>query len=232
LSEARANGALPVAREALRFVTRYATGFPRAAMGRSSTFRFDGSELHYLAHTHRWTWLTERAVEVPIAREAIARTGGGRVLEVGNVLGHYGSHRHLVLDRYERAPGVINRDVLEFEDSAGFDLIVTVSTLEHVGWDERPRVPGGAARAYQHLTGLVKPGGKLVATVPVGYNPEFDRAIRKQEIELSAFGALRRDMRRNVWHEVDPDAIWDVRYDELLCTAHGVVVCTYERPAG
>jgi hypothetical protein len=38
-----------------------------------------------------------------------------------------------VLDKYEQAPGVINEDVVSFSPPQKYDLIVSVSTLEHVG---------------------------------------------------------------------------------------------------
>ena len=36
---------------------------------------------------------------------------------------------HTVVDKYETAPGVLNRDILDVEDAAGFDLVVSISTL-------------------------------------------------------------------------------------------------------
>jgi hypothetical protein len=39
---------------------------------------------------------------------------GRNVLEVGNVLSHYFPVHHDVLDKYEKAKGVINEDVVEF----------------------------------------------------------------------------------------------------------------------
>ena len=39
------------------------------------------------------------------------------MLEVGNVLRHYRPQLdHLVVDKYEHAPGVLNRDVLDLDD--------------------------------------------------------------------------------------------------------------------
>lgn len=214
-----------------RWLAQYAAGVPDSVFGTSGAFGYAGRSYGYLVHRHNYTWLNERAVEVPIARAALAGVGDGRVLEVGNVLSHYGNVSHLVLDRYERAPGVINADVLVFEDVEGFELIVSVSTLEHVGWDERPRDPSAAERAFVHLTQLLTPGGRLVVTLPVGYNPALDSAIRDGRLGLSELRALRRQERRNIWREVNPADVWDAPYDPLLFTAHGIVVCHVERSA-
>jgi SAM-dependent methyltransferase len=215
----------------MRWAVQYATGFPRAGGRAAGAFTFDGASHEYLVDRYNWTWLNERAVEVPIARTAVERAGSGRVLEVGHVLGHYGTAGHTVVDRYEQSAGVINRDILEFEDSDGFDLIVSISTFEHVGWDETPRDPDAAQRVFVHLYGLLAAGGELFFTVPVGYNPELDARLRDGRIAGAKLRALRRDARRNLWREVPPGEVWDARYDHLLCTAHGIVVCSARRPA-
>jgi SAM-dependent methyltransferase len=229
----RSEGILPFARHATRWVAQYVAGAPAAGLpaSRPRTFAIAGQTYEYFVHRYHYTWLNERAVEVPIVRGVLAGGGDGRVLEVGNVLGHYGTVHHPVLDRYESAPGVINTDVLEFEDEGGFELIVSISTLEHVGWDERPRDPGAAERAFAHLVQLLAPGGSLVATIPVGQNPHLDEAIRENRLGLSELWALRREERRNIWREVDPAEVWDAPYDSLLCTAHGIVVCHARRPS-
>jgi SAM-dependent methyltransferase len=226
----RNEGKLAFALHATRWLAQYAAGVPKSIFGTSRTFAYAGASYEYLAHRHNYTWLNERAVEVPIARAGVA-SADGRVLEVGNVLGHYGRVAHLVLDRYEQASGVINTNALEFEDADGFEFIVSVSTLEHVGWDERPRNPSAAERTFAHLTKLLVPGGSVLATVPVGYNVHLDKAIREGRLELSELRALRRDERHNIWHEVEPAKVWDAPYDWLLFTAHGIVVCRADRPA-
>src|SRR5579872_7186960 len=79
--------------------------------GSPGSFEFRGKTYLYFWHRYNATWRNERAVEIPIAREFIAQSRGGNVLEVGNVLSHYGPVQHDVLDKYEKAEGVINEDV-------------------------------------------------------------------------------------------------------------------------
>jgi len=90
-----------------------------------------------------------------------------RILEVGNVLAHYYPHQHDVLDKYEQAPGVMNGDVVDFRPGKLYDLIVSISTLEHVGWDEEPRDPLKFLRGVEHLTTLLAPGGRMLVTLPI-----------------------------------------------------------------
>ncbi|HAL04611.1 MAG TPA: hypothetical protein DCP58_05820, partial [Verrucomicrobiales bacterium] len=65
-------------------------------------FTYYDKTLLLFYHGYNMTWANERAVEVPIAREYLGRHTGQRVLEVGNVLSHYGDVDHVVLDKYEQ----------------------------------------------------------------------------------------------------------------------------------
>jgi hypothetical protein len=208
----------------------YAAGLPATLFGSSRTFRFDGADYPYLYHRHGFTWLSERAVEVPIAAQAVADARGGRVLEVGNVLAHYGYDGHVVLDKYERRAGVLNVDALEYSPPVPYDLIVTVSTLEHIGWDETVRDPPRAARSVGALARHLGVGGKLLVTLPVGYNPVLDEAIRAGQVRFSTLRALRRTG-RTAWEEAEPAEVWDVRYDHLVCAANAILVGTVDRTA-
>ena len=130
--------------------------------------------------------------QLPVVQAIVDRHAGKRILEIGNVLSHYRPQRHVIVDKYEHAPGVLNRDVLDLDDLGRFDLIVAVSTIEHVGWDEEPREPGKAVEALCRLQALLSPGGELVVTVPIGYHPPLDEALRTGSIDLTRAGALRR----------------------------------------
>lgn len=136
------------------------------------TFTWWGAELPLLDHAYNSTALNERAVEVPVAASWLE--AGGRTLEVGNVLGHYGvGPARRVVDRYEVALGVENVDV--FDVAGEYDQIVSVSTLEHVRWDEPlERVAGESAAAVLHLVGLLAAGGRMLVTVPTGWNEPLD----------------------------------------------------------
>ncbi len=70
-------------------------------------FEFDGKSLSLFYHHYNMTWANERAVEVPIAADFLRRSAGKRVLEVGNVLSHYGDVDHTILDKYERGTGIL-----------------------------------------------------------------------------------------------------------------------------
>jgi SAM-dependent methyltransferase len=231
-SAARARGPRPVAGDLARWAGRAIAGSPWTLTGEHGRFLFQGERYAYRFHRYKRSWLTERAIEVPVVQAIVDRQAGGRVLEVGNVLAHYRAQTHLVVDKYEPAPGVLNRDVLELGGLGEFELIVAISTLEHVGWDEDPRDPVKAVQAVAALRGLLAPGGRLVLTVPVGYNPAFDTALRDGAISLSATAALRRVGGGTRWREVAPAEVWSAPYDFLLYSARGVLFAFIEREGG
>ena len=133
-------------------------------------FTYHGDRLDYFDHPYNATIRNERAVEVAVALNWLP--GKGQGLEVGNVLGHYGVTGHRVVDLHEEAPGVENLDV--FDVRGGYDWIVSISTIEHVGRDEKPRRDAIAISALGHLLCLLNPGGTMLVTVPGGYNPTLD----------------------------------------------------------
>lgn len=165
-------------------------------------------------------------MEVPIAWREVERRPGAAVLEVGNVLSHYHRFRHDVVDKFERAPGVANLDVVDYATAKRYDLVVTISTLEHVGWDEEPKDPQKPLRAMEALRRVLAPGGLLLATIPLGYNPGIDRLL-----EARAFGfAGQRQMMRvsddNRWVEAEWEAVKDCRYDDRWPGASALVIGT------
>lgn len=150
------------------------------------TFTYWGAEFAYEENEYNSTRLNERAVEIPIARAFI---GDGVGLEVGNVLAHYQPVSHRVVDRYEE--GAENIDV--FDIDGAFDWIIAISTLEHVRWDEEPKDPDAAPAALRHLLTLLKPDGRMLVTVPFGWQPFLDTEIVDGKFEPARECSMVRD---------------------------------------
>ena len=195
---------------------------------REKTFQFDGRTHEYLYHPYNRTWKNERGVEIPIFRELLLRHEGRRVLEVGNVLSHYFSIQHEVVDKYEVSPGVLNQDILEFVPQRPYDLIVSISTLEHVGWDEQPREPAKLLRVIEYLRSTcLAPSGQLVASLPIGYNQYFDDLLNSGRSPFTTQHFLKRVSKRNYWIESDWEQCRDVPYGRFV--AHAIVIGTIKR---
>jgi hypothetical protein len=192
-------------------------------------FRFAGREYPLLLARYRATWVTERAVELPLALAALAATPAADVLEIGNVLGHYIRSPHRVVDKYERAPGVENVDVLTLDPAPRYRLVVTVSTLEHVGWDETPREPDKAERAVHHLMRCLAPGGILLFTVAMGWHPPLEEALLANRPGLTRVACLVRtgDL---AWEEVPLATVGARPYGRPFPCANAVLIGTYQAP--
>lgn len=201
----------------------------RAYLGRvRPEFVLGGKRYDYFWHDYSMTWRNERCVEVPLARallDGFAESAGGRVLEVGNVLSHYFPVSHDVVDKYERAPGVRNEDIVNFAPERRYGLIVSLSTLEHVGWDETPRQPGKALHAVAHLKErCLAPGGRMLVTFPVGHNGELDRAFAAGRLPFTQSFCMKRAGRFAHWREAAWAEIRDAAYGYPHPFANGLVI--------
>jgi hypothetical protein len=134
------------------------------------TFCWNGRELGYFDHRYNHTALNSRRVEVPIARWFLTRAGEkARILEVGNVLAHYGPINWPVVDLRER--GAINADVMGWQPHSELDLVVSISTIEHI--QARP------SQVLARLRSFLAPGGIALVTAPTGYRADLDRELRE-----------------------------------------------------
>jgi len=188
------------------------------------SFTFRGQRYRYLLHSYNETWTNERAVEVPLAVALLDARRDARVLEVGNVLSHYGHTGHEVVDKFEAAPGVRNADVLEADFYAAYDLIVSISTLEHVGLDEEEKDPDKPRRAVERLNSLLAPGGTLFVTVPLGYNAGLDDALTGGRIPFDEVGYLRRVSRLNRWGQASAGQVAGSAYGAPYPAANALAI--------
>ena len=172
---------------------------------RPRTFTLHGRTYRYFYHPYNKTWNNERAVELPIILKKIQSYRGGRILEVGNVLSNYVHFQHDIVDKYDKTTGVIDQDVIDFQPSANgkYDLIVSISTIEHVGWDETPRDPKKITLALENLTtNCLAPGGEIVVTLPIGYNTYLDKLLKEDKIQFTEQHYLKRISDNNKWIQV------------------------------
>jgi hypothetical protein len=192
---------------------------------RTKTFFLGGTGYPYFLHAYNHTWANERAVEVPVVRAFLGSANPASVLEVGNVLSHYFDLGHTVLDKRERClyRPVINADLLAFDPPRRFDPIVSISTLEHVGWDEVPRSEAAVEVGFQKLRALLSPGGRALVTVPVGYNRHLDGLLPALTRDGGTLQCLKRISGDNRWAEVDIVEALKCKYGEPFGGANSVV---------
>ena len=193
------------------------------------TFVFNKREYHYFYHLYGYTLDSERAVEVPIIMREVDAYKGKRILEVGNVLSHFYRLRRDVVDKFEKMVGVINQDIVKFKPKEKYDLIVSISTLEHVGLDDTTKDPRGTLKALRNLKqNCLKRNGKIVVTLPLGYNKEMDRLLFASKLGFSSVYFLKRVSGDNRWKQVSKDEGRKIRYDFPFRHGNGVVVAVWE----
>lgn len=195
----------------------------------SRTFAFQGNTYNYFIHKYNRAWRNERTVEVPIIWKIVNESKGKKILEVGNVLSHYFSVNHDILDKYEEANNVINQDVCDFQSSKKYDLIVSISTLEHVGWDEKPCEPMKILQAIESLKRLLAPKGKIIVSLPLGYNLEMDRLLNDTKIQFTKMYCLKRISRDNKWIETNWKDVNNTKYNHPFNNANGLVIGIIEK---
>jgi hypothetical protein len=191
-------------------------------------FLFQEKEYKYFYHHYNVTWTSERSVEIPIIRSVLGRCKNKRVLEVGNILSHYFPTSHDILDKYEEGKNVINQDVVDFQPTKKYDLIVSISTLEHIGWDEhllyRTREPQKTLRAFDNPKKCLTHNGEMWVTFPVGYNPHLDQMIDAGKIAFTKLLCMKRISADNAWVEAKWRDVSNAQYDNPFISANGLAV--------
>lgn len=169
----------------------------------SEIFTFAGRELPYLRHPYNRAGENMRTVEVPIVQAALRGREWDRILEIGNVLQHYVRIGWPVLDLQERGPGVINADLMAWQPPEPLDLIVSVSTLEHIGHGRYAGLTGETtpAQALARIRSWLAPGGLALLTVPLGYNETLDRQLVAGALQVDEVRCMRRVSDDNEWAE-------------------------------
>lgn len=185
-------------------------------------FQLNGQAYDYLLHPYILD--NERAVEIPIVMGFLRERLHRDILEVGNVLPNYFSFAHVVVDKYEKAPGVINEDIVDYSPPKKFDFIVSISTLEHVGWDETPKDSEKFSKAISKLKGMLTGDGLMIATIPLGYNPHLDQQIREQRTGFPEVYFLKRTTANNQWRQAALEEVASARYGSPFPCANAIAV--------
>ena len=191
----------------------------------NKSFYFCNNEYHYFIHPHNTTWRNERAVEIPIILGYLKsdKLQNKRVLEIGNVLSHYVATKHDILDKYEVQSGVINQDIVDFNPILKYDLILSISTLEHVGFDELPRDPNKIIYALNNIQNLLSQGGQAIITLPMGYNEKMDKMIAENKIQFNEKHVLKR-ISFIRWIEIGWDEINEIKYSKPFPNANALII--------
>jgi len=169
------------------------------------SFDFNNIKYEYFYHKYNHTWSNERSIEIPIIMREINSNPSKEILEIGNVLSHYFSFKHDIIDKYEKSENVINEDASIFKFKKKYDLIISISTLEHVGWDEYPKEKDKILKTISNLKKHLNKNGEILITVPINYNRWLDEIIKKGKFFNEIYFMKRKLFNRWVqtnWEQV------------------------------
>jgi hypothetical protein len=178
--------------------------------------------LHY--EYRRWAWRSERCVEIALGKQALRAHDPGNALEVGNVMPLVGVGDHTVVDKYEQGPGVRNVDIVNYAPGRLFQLVLSLSTLEHVGWDEQPRDPKKAERALAKLGDLLEPDGAMLVTIPVGFHRQLEQAFIGPDAPFDSVTLFIKTSRRTIWKPRELADLSRIEYGAPYALGNAILV--------
>jgi len=175
----------------------------RHRLFRDRTFTLFDQQLPYFIHHYNATWRNERCIEIAAAAHFLKQWSDAEFLELGNVMSYYMTHQHYVVDKYERSPGVHNIDFSQFIPPKRFDGFISISTIEHIGWDEKPREAEKVRRCIDKIDSCVKSKEKVFVSFPLGYNEYLDDLVIRRELPFQSSASLVRVDDAQNWMEVE-----------------------------
>lgn len=188
-------------------------------------FRLNG--VQYGSFYNHLSWRSERCAEIGLAKSWLDKYKGKRVLEVGNTTHFYFPTSHDIIDKYDHRNGCLEIDLFDYNPSKRYDMIFSISTLEHVGWDEKPRQAGKFLPALEKLRALLNNHGILLFTVPIGYNSEIDQLVKNGAVPFEHH-FLKRVSQYNEWQEVDSGQASMAKYGRPYLFGNVIMVGSIE----
>jgi SAM-dependent methyltransferase len=192
------------------------------------TFIFNEKEYTYFYNNYNYTWENERSVEVPIILDYVLPflEKKKRILEVGNVFNRYfRGIEHDCVDAYEKWPGIINQDVCGYTPLFKYDLVFSVSTLEHVGFDYNQNEPYKILRAIEHIKSITKPGGKIIVTLPFGEGV-VSEVLRDGRLKFDETFYMKK-ISVYEWRQCAYEDAKDSKYDAPFHAANSIIIGSY-----
>ncbi len=169
----------------------------RTSTNISKEFSFLEKRYSYFIHSYHDSWMNERCVEIPVFKSVIDThiNQGHSILEIGCVMKHYVNNAFwIIVDKYETYPGVINEDIVSYSSQKKFDFIFSISTLEHVGFDEEPKNPKKILVAFDQITKqLLSSKGMFMYSIPLGYNEFLDNCVMNKLIPFDDIVVMKRN---------------------------------------
>jgi hypothetical protein len=138
-------------------------------------------------------------------------------------MSHYRDVYHTVIDKYESSINVLNFDVADFSLNQKFDFILSLSTMEHVGWDEELKDPDKILRSIINLKRHLSKDGVMLITLPIGYNNSLDLYLKEGKLKFDESHCFVKSG-KCFWSRIEFDNIFNYTYNFNSSTANCVLV--------
>jgi len=196
---------------------------------KNSEFELNNQRYKYFYSLFNITFTNERSVEVPIIMDVVYNFSGKEVLEVGNVLNLYYKFEHDVVDKYEKNKGIINQDIVDYKPGKKYDLIISISTLEHIGWDETPKENYKILKAIDNMANLLSENGLILVTFSLGYNENIDILLEENKLRFTDIYYLKRISKDNRWKQVQFNEVKDIKYNFPYPGGNAIAIGTIKK---
>jgi len=197
-------------------------------------FIFNNKKYEMFYHPYNFTWENERCVEVPIVyqhlRESLncASSELVKVLEVGNVFGIYTNYHHDIVDKYGNQSNIIKKDIFEYNPTSKYDFIFSISTLEHIGFDDYVSCDK-LVDSVDYIKNLLAPGGKFVVTLPLGFQ-SVTKHLLDNSLKFDSFSFIKKTSIYNDWIQTNYDDAVTIQYGTPFPCANCICIAEYNKP--
>lgn len=203
---------------------------------KSIYFKFNNKTYKYFYSLKNTTWFSERCIEIPIFKKMINKFKNKRILEVGNVLNQYTKINHLVIDKYEKNKNILNIDIVNFKPKHKFDLIICISTIEHIGYNENIYTEKkNILKPNKHLKVLklfkkwLKPKGKAFISFSLGYNKFLDYNLHYNKLPFTKTYYLKKISLNGKWKQFKYNKVSHIRYNNPYYNSNVVCIGIIEK---
>jgi len=157
--------------------------------------------------------LNERIIELPLVCKYINAAIGKNILEVGATISLLIKTNFDVVDLTEEDSKIINVDILDYCPSKRYDLIFSISTIEHFGHGDYGdiKLDGKILPSLQHMISLLNNAGVLVVTAPIGWNSELDVMIAGKSLPFQEIYFMKR-YSSGKWRQVELNEAMNTKY--------------------
>ena len=134
-----------------------------------------------------------------------------------------------MVDKYEKANGIQNVDIVDYSPTEKYDFVFAISTLEHVGWDRDQREGDKIPLAVDRMKELLNRGGNMLVTVPMGFNSFLDQFLETNALGFDQTQFMRRVSGVNEWVECGWDQVKGAKYNSPYNNANAIAILKYRK---